>query len=369
MRFRLRLAWLLLLTTLGFVLLVGGLLTTVADVEVEYHGRWASRAVNTTGGLLFFYDSRYFEASDELQAWHENREQPSYAPLEPSFRFHTGRQLPNPAKEDALGFEVTASWRAFDASHTNRLELEQYRRLMDVIERRLGRPTLSTPTTYVQSSVVMPGVLPGLIVLLWPSACGIAWWHDRRRRRAMQDRCIACGYDVRATPDDGDCPECGRRINETPPPARRRRALAGLIVLLIAGWLGLALAGSLTDPIAPNITLYASQSPLAIELPPTHGGGGIMLRRGATMLHVSPAGAPLVGEVLAKASVFGGSVDGPLSWIDFGVYQRPRPAVIPAEVPFTRGLAVRLPTLGVLAALVAVAAWLILRQPQPRRAA
>ena len=53
-----------------------------------------------------------------------------------------------------------------------------------------------------------------LLLTAAPIALRLRGW-ARRRRRLRENRCPACGYDLRATP--GRCPECGTAVQSAPP--------------------------------------------------------------------------------------------------------------------------------------------------------
>ena len=69
----------------------------------------------------------------------------------------------------------------------------------------------------------MGGRVQRIVVPFWILVC--VWvampllWHQhfrrmrRREERARRGLCVACGYDLRATP--GRCPECGRSVIST----------------------------------------------------------------------------------------------------------------------------------------------------------
>jgi hypothetical protein len=65
-------------------------------------------------------------------------------------------------------------------------------------------------------SLRVPLYAPLVVTLLLP-----AWWvrtfigNVRRRRRARANRCEACGFDLRGTPER--CPECGRPVPAAAP--------------------------------------------------------------------------------------------------------------------------------------------------------
>jgi hypothetical protein len=64
-------------------------------------------------------------------------------------------------------------------------------------------------------------IVPRWLIIAWgvPTLIWWAWDTTRERRRAHRlatGRCLACGYDLRGTPERKTCPECGAEQETRP---------------------------------------------------------------------------------------------------------------------------------------------------------
>ncbi|MCX5659969.1 MAG: hypothetical protein NTW19_09645 [Planctomycetota bacterium] len=54
-------------------------------------------------------------------------------------------------------------------------------------------------------------LIPCWFLILLSIPLPVLWVRDFRRRRALVSCCTSCGYDLRGSPAEGDCPECGAK--------------------------------------------------------------------------------------------------------------------------------------------------------------
>ncbi len=117
----------------------------------------------------------------------DHRTDPSYQPLL-GWRF-VARPYPSSRGPFKLPYQVSHSLLGFTYAHE---------------PRRIGYQRIPVVTVNDRALTVPYWFL--IVVTLLLPAIALHRWH-RRRRRIGENRCLTCGYDLRASPER--CPECG----------------------------------------------------------------------------------------------------------------------------------------------------------------
>jgi len=76
-------------------------------------------------------------------------------------------------------------------------------------------PRATSPTIVRDNSIVLPLWMVGLLLIVFPSLWTIGFL--RKRDRARNGLCLACGYDLRSQNPGDKCPECGTPKPESSP--------------------------------------------------------------------------------------------------------------------------------------------------------
>jgi len=120
------------------------------------------------------------------------------------------------------------NWPWFSLIH----EIRQGRLTGAATKSLVGAPVITYPVHL--TAIDIPYWFLFLIAVPYPLYSLLDIATQRRRKRLAAGQCVACGYDLRHTPDR--CPECGLVPTDIPPISRRIQFVHSLIAFAADKW-------------------------------------------------------------------------------------------------------------------------------------